>query len=339
MTTGFATSLTTMAAEVPAAEAERLARRHYGLDVRARPLIGERDRNFALTAADGRGFVLKLVNPAEDPAVTDFQTRLLLHLAAADPELPVQQVVPTRDGAPQTVVTLADGTRSAMRLVSFLPGTLLRAAPRTDRQRRNLGAMLARTQLALQDFSHRADSHDIAWDLRHAGRIRAVVPEIADRARRALLERALDRIEAEALPAMAGLRAQVVHNDLSYDNVLVDAGDTDKVTGVLDFGDATRTPLVNDVAVAAAYYLAEGAEPLDGALALLAGFCGVRPLQPVELELLPDLILARMVIRVGITEWRAARFPENRAYILRNTPLAWHYLEQLLDSGPRSSPP
>lgn len=334
MTVGFASSLTTMAAEVPTAEAERLADRHYGLPVRAKPLIGERDRNFALQAADGRAYVLKLVNPAEDPDVTEFQTQLLLHIARADPGLPAQRVIPTLDGAPQATVTLEDGTRSAMRLVSYLPGSLLRSAPPSDRQRRNLGRILARTQLALQDLQHLADRYDIAWDLRHAGRIRMVVPDIADPERRALLERALAVIEARALPAMAGLRAQVVHNDLSYDNVLVDPADTDQVTGVLDFGDATRTPLINDVAIAAAYYLADGAEPLAGAAVLVAGFQELRPLLAEELALLPDLILARMVIRVGITEWRAARFPDNRAYILRNTALAWRYLEHLVGRAP-----
>ena len=34
--------------------------------------------------------------------------------------------------------------------------------------------------------------------------------------------------------------------------------------------------------------------------------------------------------RIVISEWRAERFPENRAYILRNTPRAWEQLDRLL---------
>ena len=49
-----------------------------------------------------------------------------------------------------------------------------------------------------------------------------------------------------------------------------------------------------------------------------------------QLALLPDLILGRVVARIIISEWRAERFPENRAYVLRNTPTAWQQLHRLL---------
>src|SRR5215472_6442547 len=49
------------------AEATRLAREIYGLDVRARALPGEYDDNFHLTAGEGRAFVLKVMHPAREP--------------------------------------------------------------------------------------------------------------------------------------------------------------------------------------------------------------------------------------------------------------------------------
>jgi hypothetical protein len=36
------------------------------------------------------------------------------------------------------------------------------------------------------------------------------------------------------------------------------------------------------------------------------------------------------VARIIISEWRAERFPENRAYVLRNTPRARAHLHRLL---------
>ncbi len=41
-------------------------------------------------------------------------------------------------------------------------------------------------------------------------------------------------------------------------------------------------------------------------------------------------MLARILARIVISEWRAARFPANRVYILRNTTSAWEHLDQLL---------
>ena len=62
----------------------------------------------------------------------------------------------------------------------------------------------------------------------------------------------------------------------------------------------------------------------------IRGYHATVPLTASEVDLLPELILARMVARIVITEWRAARFPENRAYIMRSTPRAWEHLNRLL---------
>lgn len=282
-----------------------------------------------MQADDGTQALLKLIHPAEDPAITDFQTSLLLHMARTAPALPVQRIIPTRDGDADTRVTLDDGSVRGMRMVSFVAGALQKSVPASDRQRRNLGRVLAEIQVALQDFAHRADRTDIAWDIAHTPRIRAMLPAIADCARRAMLEDAIVVFERLVAPVSVGLRAQVVHNDLSGDNVVVEPQDHDRIAGVIDFGDATRTAAVNDVAIAATYNLSPGAEPLGGAAALIEGFHAVRPLREDEVALLPELILARMVVRIGISEWRALRFPENRAYILRNVPTAWAQLEYL----------
>jgi hydroxylysine kinase len=52
------------------------------------------------------------------------------------------------------------------------------------------------------------------------------------------------------------------------------------------------------------------------------------PLTAVEIDVFLDLVRARQLMIVVITEWRAERQPENRDYILRNNPRAWHSLEQ-----------
>ena len=92
----------------------------------------------------------------------------------------------------------------------------------------------------------------------------------------------------------------------------------------------TVTALVNDLAIAVANMLGDGPDPFGPGLDLIAGYHATTPLTTGELGLLPDLILARIVARIVISEWRAERFPENRAYVLRNTPRAWEHLNRLL---------
>ena len=70
---------------------EDLAGRHFGLSGTLVPLYSERDQNMLLRAADGRGWVLKIANAAEEPALVAAQIAALRHIARADPDLPVPE--------------------------------------------------------------------------------------------------------------------------------------------------------------------------------------------------------------------------------------------------------
>lgn len=80
-------------------EAEELALRLFAVDGSADLLTSERDQNFRLVAGDGRAFVLKLANAAEDGRVLSGQNALLRHLAVGIPDLPVPRIVETVDGS------------------------------------------------------------------------------------------------------------------------------------------------------------------------------------------------------------------------------------------------
>ena len=83
------------------------------------------------------------------------------------------------------------------------------------------------------------------------------------------------------------------------------------------------TPIVNDLAVACSYQLALDGNPLTDAAEFVGAYHRVLPLEAAEIDLLYDLIGARMATTICIASWRAARYPENRDYILRNAPRAW----------------
>ena len=308
---------------VPLDTALRVAREHYGIVGTALRLTGERDQNFLVQADGGQGYLLKLSHPAEDRAFTDFQTQALLHIARADPTLPVPQVIRARDGRVELLLALDDGPPRIVRLLSYLQGDLLPKAPRSSAQRRHLAATLARLARALQGFVHPAAAHDLLWDLKHAARLRPLLVHMPDGRRRALAEQALADHAEHVEPHLRGLRSQVVHNDLNDYNVLVDPANPDRVVGILDFGDMVHTALINDLAIAASYQLADSTDVLGAALEFVAAYHAVLPLQPQEVDLLFDLMKMRLVTVVAISGWRAAQHPHNRDYILRNNALSW----------------
>ncbi|CAB3903724.1 phosphotransferase [Achromobacter deleyi] len=313
--------------DIGEAQAAQLARRHFGIDAQVRRLAGERDRNFHLRADDGREYVLKFSHPAEDARVADFQARALRHVEQADPGLPVQRVLLANDGEPCVWLQTPDAPPRVLRLFTYLPGLPLPDAPRSAAQRDNLARTLARLGLALRGFTHPAGQLDLPWDIQRTDEVAPLLAHVTDPARRALAERGLARFVNHAKPALPGLRAQAIHNDLNLYNVLVDPADPDRIAGILDFGDMVQAPLVNDLAVAASYQLEPGDDALAPAVAFTAAYHAVSPLTPAELDVLFDLMVARLVMVVAIGGWRAARYPENSAYILRNNAVSWARLQ------------
>ncbi|MDI7861945.1 aminotransferase class III-fold pyridoxal phosphate-dependent enzyme [Rhizobiaceae bacterium n13] len=309
-------------------DAARLLAEHYGLDGTLSRLDSERDQNFKVIAADGRTFILKIVNAAEPEIESDFQTALLSHIAHHAPDLPVPHIHPTLTGHALAEATSRRGVRHLMRLVSWIPGIPLAETPRSQTALEELGRLLGRFDAALKGFMHAGALRDLDWDIRHAGRSAERLQHIADAADRALLRRFLDRFEAEVAPRLATLRAAVIHNDANDWNVLVAEGDHDHVAGLIDFGDALHNPVIAEVAIAAAYAGLDHADPIGAAAAIAKGFHAEYPLLGEELDLLFDLIAMRLVSSVTISASRSAHIDGNPYLSISEKP-AWTLLRKL----------
>jgi Ser/Thr protein kinase RdoA (MazF antagonist) len=321
MTTALGANLTTPPPVLAPEEALALVTLHWGLTGTLSPLTSERDLNYRLTSAQGR-YVVKLANPAEPAAVTNLQTRALLHLAYST--LPVPRVTRTITGA--TEVTTPHGI---LRLLTYLEGAPLHLAPKSQAQRAAIGHAAAQLTLGLQGFTDPAARQDLQWDIRHAARLRPLLPHVAEDLR-PLCTATLDQFEAEILPHLPNCRWQVVHNDLNPHNLLTNPDNPDDIAGILDFGDMVETPLVCDMAVAASYQVDPDA-PLSSLQAFARAYHATLPLTPLEQRLFPMLTATRMLTTLAIASARAARYPENAPYILRNVPSASEGLRALRD--------
>lgn len=313
--------LSTRPPDLSDAQVTALLAQHYRLSGDLKRLTSERDLNLRLEAGTRR-YVVKFANRAEPRAVTDFQTAALLHLEGKG--LPVPQVIRTTTGRSEV-----ETPHGLLRVLTYLEGMPLHLAPQTGAQRAAMGAMAARISLGLQGFDHPGADHVLQWDIKQASALRPLLVHVPDDLR-GLCSATLDRFDAQVLPRLADCRWQVVHNDLNPHNVLVDETSPDQIAGVLDFGDMVRTPLVCDLGVAAAYQI-DPAAPLESLVCFTAAYHQTLPLTALELSLVPDLTAARMLTTLCITSWRAAKYPENAAYILRNFPSARAGLVALAD--------
>ena len=325
-----------------AAEAGHIAEL-FGVSGTTQPLAGEHDQNFLLTTDGGEQYVLKLSHAAEQRAILDLQNAALAHLAQRAPShaLALPRPRPTIAGDSNLIASISspDGTKHFVRLLTYVPGTLLaETQPHSSTLLRSLGTLLGTLDAALVDFTHPAAERELKWDLGRATWIRDYLRYIPSPERRALVEQMLSLIEQEALPALPHLRHSIIYNDANDYNVLVGRTTGDErgerqAVGVIDFGDMIRTATVFELAIGAAYAMLDKPDPLAAAAHVTAGYHAVYPLTEDELAVLYPLMLARLCVSVTNSAYQRAVDPEN-AYLQISDAPAWALLEQLAQVPP-----
>ncbi|HEY3070966.1 MAG TPA: aminotransferase class III-fold pyridoxal phosphate-dependent enzyme, partial [Gaiellaceae bacterium] len=297
-----------------AEEVAAIAAELFGLRGEAVDLGSERDQTF-LIEGGGAGGILKISNTGEDPAILDLEANALRHIERVDPELPIARL-------------RGSGTYKGhfIRLFERMHG---RSGARDldDEAVFAFAATNARLTLALRGFFHPAAGRDLLWNPGQAARLRPLAASIHDAGRRQIVERVLDRYAERVLPRWDYLPAQIVHGDFTLDNVLVD--ERGRVSGITDFGDLSFGTRAGDLAIDLCSILRVGGEePFRTARIAIDGYRARIPLEEEELDLLGDLVSARLAALVTISAWRVERYPENAEYIQAWDVESWGLLEQ-----------
>lgn len=292
------------------------AEAHSGLRGKITPLYSERDQNMRLVEANGDTWVLKLASAEEDPAIIDCQIETLRHIERVDPTLPIPKVRTTRDGKTTTTQIGADGKAHVFYVLSYLAGEIADNLPMAPDLPRKTGALVARLGRAMRGLSHPAACRrELLWDHRMAPRLAQHVEKLASAEQRALGREVMAHLTDEALPRLARLRAQLIHGDVHGHNMLVDPAEPGKITGVIDFGDMLHGPLVFDVANPIGDFLRDPKKILEIATGIVAGYHAVTPLEPEEIELVFDLVRARLLVASIISRFRTVETPDEPNYI------------------------
>lgn len=161
-----------------------IARELFGVDGPARDLGSERDQTFMIDAPGGGG-VVKISNLGEDPASLDIEVAALLHIEAADPELPIARQRPRlaagespglEDFRPQFQ---GPGGPHYVRFFERLHGrSMVAGSELDDAATVAYGASCARLARAMRGFFHPAAGRKLLWDTKHASDLRGLVDSI-----------------------------------------------------------------------------------------------------------------------------------------------------------------
>ena len=294
-------------------EVTRILATHWDIDAGAlHPLPSERDLNVLV---DDR-YVLKVSNPSERADLVDMEDAGLDHVRRTAPDLPVPRLVEAGSGP---VVTIHDsaGRACLARLITVVPGAPPEGTPITVDLAEQVGAVAARTSIALQGLFHPAADRVLDWDVRRAPSVLGrpgVLDGLGEQGR--ILAPWLDRLSAAAA-ATRSLPSGLQHADVTLTNVLATDGG---ITGVIDFGDMHHTAAVCDLAVTLTSVLRNTADvqPHDIwelTAATLLGYQRHRPLSPAEVDVLGDLVVARLGLTLAIAARRAVTEVANIDYI------------------------
>ncbi|HZC29471.1 MAG TPA: aminotransferase class III-fold pyridoxal phosphate-dependent enzyme, partial [Gaiellaceae bacterium] len=317
-------------------EVARIAAELFDVSGTAVDLGSERDQTFLIDDGCGGGGVLKISNLGEDPAVLDLETGAILHVARVDAGLPVARPRIGRAGGkdPAAYRPTVEGPEGVhhVRLFERLRG-------QSDDARLDARAVYeyasthARLNLALRGFFHPSAGRELLWDLKHAAKLRRLLGSLGDAHQRQLVTGVLDRYESRVAPRWSRLRAQVVHGDVTLDNVLLDH--RSRISGIVDFGDTSHTAQVADFAVGLVSLLRgrNADDVFRTARIAIDGYASRIPFEPLELELLADLVAARLATLVTISAWRVERYPENAEYIQAWDADSWALLELFSATG------
>ncbi|MCV7361477.1 aminotransferase [Mycolicibacterium neworleansense] len=315
----------------PAIDVEAAAQvvaEHFGVTGRISELGSQQDRNFRVDPESGDGLLFKVNHPSVPAEVLELQAGVSDRLRASGIATPA--VLSTTSGQRSISVSAADGTPAqacAFELVSGAP--VADCEPLTGVLAQELGTLAGRTVRALDGFEHPAADREIQWELSRSLEVVETLQKdlplhLRDRCLRAARE-AATQLEAFA-PA---LRRQVIHCDLTTDNVLMDGQGE---LWVVDLGDVSYSWRVAELAVLAADVLGRtGSMTMVGRA--VRGFAAEVELTDEELAALWPMMVLRGAVLV-VSGWSQLSIDPDNAYAQERLEHEWQVFEKTLDYEP-----
>ena len=300
--------------------------KHYHLEpTEIKKLEGYGSINYHIKDKDNNHYVLKHYTDSSELALVQAESGILNTISG---KLPFR--IPANSyGKQASVHQYTD--KSFSRLLPYIKGSLLSKVKHSPGLLYNFGKSIAELDRSLEGIRNaEIESRKFVWDLQYCLLNRSKIKYITDTSKAKLVEYYFDLFEHFALPELTNLRYSIIHNDLNDYNILTDGN---KITGVIDFGDISYTPLVNEIAIALAYIMLGKEKPFETAHQVIRGFQTLYPLNEEELKLLYYLIPARICTSVcNSAEFKAKG--EDTEYILINEKPAWVLLEKWINYNP-----
>ena len=218
-----------------------------------------------------------------------------------------------------------------VRMLSFLDGELYGNVTPTKTLFQSLGRFIALLDIQLQSFNNKTiRARRWHWDIQYLHLNKKYIKDIQSVKKRHVIINYFQKFEENVIPVLPELRKSIIHGDANEWNVLVNNG---KVTGIIDFGDLSYTPLINELAITIAYACLYVENPLEWTSSIIESYHNVLPLEEKEITILYYLILARLCISVCNSAHSRKENPNNEYAFISEKP-AWKLLYKWSNISP-----
>ncbi len=256
------------------------------------------------------------------------QNEILLFLGQANSEIfPIPNK--NRDG---DYLSIISEQAKISWLLTFLNGRFLAESEHTFELFESFGAFLAQMDLDLQGFgNYFLKARQIEWDLQYFRLLNYhKLKYISNPNVRKIVEYFFQQHRENVEPVLPSLRKQIIHNDANDWNVLVQ---NNTVSGIIDFGDACHTQLINELAIGITYAIFEKENPVEWTKPIISGYHRILPLEEKEVDLLYWLIAARLCTSVCNSAFEKNQQPGNEYIVISEKP-AWDLLKKWIKINP-----
>ena len=305
----------------------------FGLKGLLSPLDGELDLNFKLVSELGEAFVVKVYAPERDLQFLNFQERLLTHLKSKELNFDIPQFIKTHTGESTSNFIDENQQQRSVCVLSWVPGRLWNHVnPHTETMLYELGILCGKISKALLDFDHPFSHRRFEWDIANGLWVKDYL-ELFDTAEHNLIKVFISQFE-EIQSEYNQLQKSTVHNDANDFNILVSENVFNpKIKGLIDFGDAIYTQVINDLAICCSYAIVGFEDPLEASLAIVKGYHKFFPLEEKAIEYLYICIAIRLVISVTKSRINKLEVAEN-SYLQVSDKTAWELLKKWKNIDP-----
>lgn len=307
---------------------KQLLSKHYRLeDISLTKMEGYNSSNYRVDSKQGR-FVLKVyaAKEKEDVLAETDMIQKLDFLPSNATSNPIKNT--SGDLVTHAII---DGEEKILRLIFFVQGHFLADITHTDKILFSLGSFIGTIDHHLLGYKNLGiQARNLNWDLKNVNASRQLKHHITSASDRKIVEHYFIQWDQHVYPKMTQLRKSIIHGDANDWNVLINDG---VVSGIIDFGDASHTAIIYELAIALTYALFGKEDPIAAAVTVIRGYHAELPLLKGELDILYYLIAGRLCMGVCTTANEKKLQPDNKYILLSEAP-GWELLRKWIAINP-----